>query len=336
MAKIMKTQVCITVDVEFSIAGAFAAPDRYCPLADEPVECKVNGKEQGLGFILDSLARYDASATFFTEALQTAYFGDAPMAKFARRIANAGHDVQLHLHPCWLHFRDENWLQAGFRPNDFCSGKTDAELDEMIRLGIEAFSRWGVQRPVALRTGGFRTDRAVYRAMARAGLDLASNIGLAVCEPEDRALRLWGGHHDIDGVLEVPVLAYRTPGWGLRKQTWRQLAITATSQGEMEALLRASRRNQTPSVVILTHPFEFVRQQGVRYDYLQINHVNQARFLHVLDFLQRNRDDFEVVTFGGCREDWRQAGSIQTSSLQTPVHLALVRAVQNKLNDFAL
>ena len=86
----MKTQVCITVDVEFSIAGAFAAPDRYSPLADEPVECLVDGKEHGLGFILDSLARYDATATFFTETLQTAYFGDAPMAKFAKRIANAG------------------------------------------------------------------------------------------------------------------------------------------------------------------------------------------------------------------------------------------------------
>jgi len=331
----MKTQVCITVDIEFSIAGAFAAPDRYSPLADEPVECLVDGKEQGLGFILDSLARYDASATFFTETLQTAYFGDAPMAKFAKRIANAGHDIQLHLHPCWLHFRDENWRLAGFQPNDFCSGKTDAELDEMIRLGIEAFSRWGVERPVALRTGGFRTDRAVYRAMMRAGLDLASNIGLAVFEPEDQALRLWGGHHDIDGVLEVPVLAYRTPGWGLRKHNWRQLAITATSQGEMEALLRASRLNRAPSVVILTHPFEFVRQKGVRYERLQINHVNQARFLHVLEFLQRNSDDFEIVTFGGRRRDWCQAGTIQTSPLQTPAHLAILRSVQNKLNDFA-
>lgn len=204
----MKTEVCITVDIEFSIAGAFAAPERYAPLADEVVQCRVDGKEQGLGFILDSLAAHGHRATFFTEALQTTYFGDGPMARFAQRIVSAGHDVQLHLHPCWLHFQDERWRQPSFVPNDYCSGRTAAELDQMIQLGIEAFSRWGIARPVALRTGGFRTDRTVYRAMARAGIDLASNIGLAVMEPAEPELRVWGGQHRFDGVLEVPTLSY--------------------------------------------------------------------------------------------------------------------------------
>lgn len=330
----MKTEVCITVDVEFSIAGAFGAPDLYSPLGNEVVECMVDGKEQGLGFILESLARYDASATFFTEALQTAYFGDAPMAKFAQRIANTGHDVQLHLHPCWLHFRDDNWRQAGFKPNDFCSGKTDLELDEMIRLGIEAFSRWGIERPIALRTGGFRTDRAVYRAMARAGLDVASNVGLAVFEPAEQELRVWGGQHVFDGVLEVPALSYRTPALGIGKRNWRQFAITATSKAEIEALLWSARQNGMPTVVVLTHPFEFINQTGFRYDQLRINQINQARFLYLLDFLKRNSNDFEVVTFCDRKNDWRQAGVIDPPSLNTSLRLALMRAMENKFNYF--
>ncbi|MGB3745233.1 MAG: hypothetical protein WBD11_12015, partial [Xanthobacteraceae bacterium] len=67
------------------------------PVAEPMVLGSVGGK--GLGFFLESLAEFGARATFFVETLQTAYFGDEPMGGIARRIAAAGHDVQLHLHP---------------------------------------------------------------------------------------------------------------------------------------------------------------------------------------------------------------------------------------------
>lgn len=331
----MRTEVCITIDVEFSIGGAFGKNKQNTPLSDQVVECVVDGKEQGLGFILDSLARHRLKGTFFTEALQTAYFGDGPMARFAARIAAAGHDVQLHLHPCWLHFFDSAWKQPGFKPNDFCSGRTDAELDEIIGLGVAAFSRWGLPRPVALRTGSFRTDRAVYRAMARAGLDLASNIGLAVSPPAEPELRVWGGQHLFDGVLEVPALSYLTPALpNIGKRNWRLLAITATSRAEIESLLWQARRNGVQSVVVLTHPFEFVSKGSFRYDDLRVHHVNQKRFLHLLDFLRRNNDDFSAVTFGERRSDWRRAGNVPTAPLQSPLRLTVLRAAQNALHDF--
>lgn len=107
-------------------------------------------RRPGLGFILESLARFGQTGTFFTEALQCAYFGDAPMQCSAQRIAAAGHDVQLHLHPCWLHFRNNDWRQPGFTPNDSCAGRTDKELDKMITLGFGAFARWGIPPPITL------------------------------------------------------------------------------------------------------------------------------------------------------------------------------------------
>ena len=107
LPSLMKTrkpiQVCITVDTEFSIGGNFDNP-QLTPVSDPIVLGAVGGKEHGLGFLLDSLAQFALPATFFVEALQTAYFGDEPMGSIARRIADAGHDVQLHLHPCWLHY----------------------------------------------------------------------------------------------------------------------------------------------------------------------------------------------------------------------------------------
>jgi hypothetical protein len=118
-------EVCITVDTEFSIGGNFEDP-ALTPVAEPIVLGSVGGKEQGLGFLLESLAEFGVRATFFVEALQTAYFGDEPMGGIARRIAAAGHDVQLHLHPCWLHYETTERTKPA--PNDSCAGRTDAEL----------------------------------------------------------------------------------------------------------------------------------------------------------------------------------------------------------------
>ena len=73
---VMKTEVCITIDTEFSIAGAFASPQRFSPIGEEIVNCSADGRDEGLGFILETLARFGASATFFIETLQIFYFGD--------------------------------------------------------------------------------------------------------------------------------------------------------------------------------------------------------------------------------------------------------------------
>ena len=330
----MKTEICITVDVEFSIAGAFEMPERYLPLGEEVVNCIIEGHDQGLGFLLRSLARAGIPATFFTEALQTLHFGDEPMGHIARRIADAGHDVQLHLHPCWLHFRDSAWREPGFRPDDSCAGRTDAELDELIGLGLATFARWGLAPPRALRAGGFRADGALYRAMARTGLRLASNIGLGVFQPAEAELRVACGRRMVHDVLEVPSFSYLSTAparpWS---RNWRTLAITATSSPEMDWLLWAARRSGLQSVVILTHPFEFVKKSSFRYSDLRVNHVNQARFSFLLDFLARNRDDFEAITFAQRGPAWLEAGPAEGTPLSVPARYALMRTAQNLLND---
>src|SRR4051812_30223400 len=94
----MRTQVCITVDTEFSIGGAFADP-RLRPVADPMVWCEVGGRSEGLGFMLGCFRKYDIAATFFVEALQRSYFRHDPMHAIAQRIVAEGHEVQLHAHP---------------------------------------------------------------------------------------------------------------------------------------------------------------------------------------------------------------------------------------------
>ena len=98
-----QTQICITVGTEFDVNDSIENPE-LTPIAEPIVLGRFGGKEEGQGFLLDSFAKFGVQPTFFVEALQTAYFGDEPMGSIAIRIAEPGYDMQLHLHPGWLHY----------------------------------------------------------------------------------------------------------------------------------------------------------------------------------------------------------------------------------------
>jgi hypothetical protein len=328
------TQVCITVDVEFSIGGAFAAPDRNEPIGPQVVTCSVGGREYGLGFILETLRAYGLTATFFVEALNSCYFGDGPMATIAERILKAGHDVQLHLHPCWLYFRQTDWKKriAIEPPTDSCAGRTDAELDEMLSVGLETFRRWGVPTPVALRTGNLQVDLAVYRAMTRHGFRLSSNVACAIFRPTDPCLRLLAGHHHIEGIVELPVLTYRD----LSIKGWRHhhnLTIAGTSFQEIELLLEEAHRTQLEPVVLLTHTFEFVNRHNKRYTKLRPHGTNQTRLARLCRFLAEEPNKYSVIRFSDGKDAWIDDHLIHDVELSVPLWATLSRLFTGRIDD---
>ena len=324
------TEVCLTVDTEFSIGGNFADPS-LAPIAEPIVLGAVDGREHGLGFLLDSLAETGVRATFFVEALQTAYFGDEPMGAIARRIADAGQDVQLHLHPNWLRY--EGSADCGERgaPNNSCAGRTDVELDHFFRSGLTAFDRWGVPHPVAVRTGNFQVDRNFYRAAERAGIMVSSSVAMAVHRPSDDRLQLAGGRHCFGSVLELPVFSYSYP-LGYRRRS-RVLCITACSTGEMVSVLRQARDRAISPVIILTHPQEFIKHTDPRYTKLRRNRVNQTRLGRLLRFLKQNKDDFVVLPISHIGADEREDSRYRDPEISVSAVNALVRMVGNGVND---
>ncbi len=327
----MRTQVAITIDTEFSIGGAFADPERRQPVGEANVTCPVGGREQGLGFLLETFARHGTRATFFVEALHTAWFGDEPMGKLVRRMLAAGQDVQLHLHPCWTAFRDPDWRSrlGGGDPDDNCDGRDVADLEALIGDGMAALQRMGAPRPVALRTGNLRADRNVYHAMRRRGLALASNVGLGLNRPADPALQLHGGRHRIDGVLEVPVLTYRQLALGAE----RLFTTTATSTAETESLLWAAREAGVQTVVLLTHPFEFIKGDRLEPSRQRVNRINQRRLARLCAFLAEHDDQFESVSFAEAGPGWLLAPDEPEPRLHAPLLPVLGRMVENKAND---
>jgi peptidoglycan/xylan/chitin deacetylase (PgdA/CDA1 family) len=323
-------EVCITVDTEFSIGGNFENP-ALAPVGEPIVLGSVGGKEQGLGFLLDSLAEFGLPATFFVEALQTAYFGDEPMGSIATRIAEAGHDVQLHLHPCWLYYEGAEERSTKPAPNDSCAGRTDTELDHFFRSGLSTFLRWGLPSPVAVRPGNFEFDTNFHRAAARSGLRLSSSIAVPIYRPIDEHLNLVGGKQRIGEVLELPVFCYTYGIAGHNRL--RPLSITACSSAEIVLVLQRARLHRISPIVILTHPHEYIKRKDFRYSTIRRNRVNQARLRVLLEFLRRNQDDFITLPICAINDDESETAGLDRPAVAVPFRPSVVRMLENGIND---
>ncbi len=328
----MRTKVFITIDTEFSIGGAFDDPHNKRAIGAQNVLCEVDGSSQGLGFMLETFRLHGIRATFFAEALQTTYFGDQPMGDLVRRIADAGHDVQLHLHPVWTYFEHPDWQRhlAVETPVDNMHGRQVAQLAGWMQRGADTFARWGLPAPVALRTGNLMVDRNVYRAMRQVGLSVASNVARAVFEPDERSLRFNAGVRAIEGVTELPVLTYAGLKLGRRHER-KSLTITGSSFGETTFLLERAHASGCPAVVLLTHCHELVK--GDMRAELEPNRLNQTRLAALCRYLRDSSDRFEVTTMDRMAAMCGDAHCEPDPLLAVTARLALGRMLQNKLND---
>lgn len=288
----MITRVCLTIDTEFSIAGAFA--DAACrPVAEPMVWCDVGGSSQGLGFLLSTFKRHRIPATFFVEALQRHYFTDDPMRPIVQCIRDAGHSLELHAHPCWSVFQHADWaerVRRQPRQDDF-HGRGEDDSLALIRQGQQVFRDWGLEPPRVFRSGSLQHDDALYRALARAGIPYSSNVGLAIFDSGDPHYRLYSGAHLRHGVLELPVLTFSDWQLGGRRHL-KSLTIAGTSHAETVWLLAQAQRAGIEQVVILTHPFEYVQSRDPGLRHARRHAVNQQRLLRLCRFLDASRDRF--------------------------------------------
>ncbi|MES2018640.1 MAG: polysaccharide deacetylase family protein [Pseudomonadota bacterium] len=291
----MRTKVCFTIDIEFSIAGAFSDPARR-PVAEPLVWCNVDGRSQGLGFLLDTFKQYDIGATFFVETVHRHHFRHDPMRPISRQIHDAGHEVQLHTHPCWSLFAHDDWWERsrGLRKRDDFHGLDVAQSVALIEQGIATFAEWGLPRPQVFRSGNLQHDDNLYLALQQTGIPYSSNVATAIFNSGLPDYTLYSGSHRRHGVLEFPVLTFCD--WQLgRKQHTRSLTIAGTSLAETRRVLEQARAAGIEQVVILTHPFEYVHSQDSAYARTRRNQLTQARLTGVCQYLHEHNDRFDAV-----------------------------------------
>ena len=329
--RIIKTKVCLTVDTEPSVGGAFAAPGRNNPLLHEPVAGAVNGRSEALGFLIRTLREYGLQATFFVEAMHTAYFGEGVMARYVNDLTDAGQDVQLHVHPCWLSFRNGLPDMDNF-VSDECASHPLERLVEFFGRGKAQLKRWTGEEPVALRTGSFSTSRAVFKAMRQVDLSVASNICVGYAPPAEPDLRFASGVHDVEGVLEFPVTCFRDMG-PRGRGAYRGMQVNACGRWELKALLDAAHRESYPYVIIATHPFEFVKRDSFRYKKIGRNGINQSRLEWLCSYLAMSPDRFEVTTMRALAGEPPLSINETQSELFSGAISSTMRTAQNVIND---
>lgn len=324
------TQICITIDTEFSIAGHFDNPESRKPISTPIVYGQANNGNNGLGFILETFNQYKIDATFFVETANTRYFGDQPMGKVINDIFQEKQDVQLHIHPVWLSFGNDK-DKSTFPRQDSCSGQSYSDLKRVFGVCIESFKRLTGVTPIAIRTGNLQADLTTYQVMRDLGVGLSSNIATGVFTPTDEKLQLDAGRHLIEGVTEVPVLSYQDFNlFGKRHK--KSLQITSCSWPEMKKILSCARSLGIEQVVILTHPFEFFKNSDSTYRHTIRNRVNQDRLSKLCRFINDHDQDFVSANFADNVDTWRRSEDLE-KSIEMPNRYSIGRKVHNKIND---
>ncbi|MYM66717.1 polysaccharide deacetylase [Pseudoduganella sp. FT55W] len=283
-------RVCFTIDTEFSIAGAFADP-ALLPVGAPMVRCETDGRSQGLEFLLACFRRHGMQATFFIETVQRHYFRDDPMRALAWRIAEHGHELQLHVHPCWSVFQYADWPQrvrAQPRQDDLAGRPLDSTVG-LLRQGQATFAEWGLPAPQVFRGGSLQHDEDLYRALAVAGIPYSSNIGLGVYNCGLADYQLCAGRHLRHGVLECPVLTFAD--WPSHLKT---VSVSGTSFAEMRWLLDRAQAAGLELAVILSHPFEYVQSYGDGFRVLRRHAVNQSRLERLCAYIAAHPDRFQA------------------------------------------
>ncbi len=325
-----RTKVVITVDMEPSVAGAFDDPTLR-PLLHEPVAGIVGTRSEALGFLLDTLTSHALTATFFVETVHTRAFSDREMGSYVEILLEKEQDVQLHLHPCWLAYRDGE-LDSSRGRNDNCSDMTTADLAALIVKGCEQIHAWTGRVPTGMRTGNFATSMSVFEAMRAAGLHNSSNICAARFRPAEAELAVAAGAHEFCGIRELPVTCFidRSP---VARGPLRPLQVNAISAAEQITALEQIHARGGGVATIITHPFDFLKQGDYRFSGMRANRVVQRRFAALCRYLDAHRDRFEVVTLD-------QAARSVPTTLMAPIvgHalLSLLRTAVQVVNDYVL
>jgi hypothetical protein len=329
------TRIALTVDTEFSIAGAFRPPYDRTPVTAPFVWCEVDGRSEGLGFILATLGAQRQSATFFVEALHRDSQPADPMRRAVDEIAAAGHDIQLHLHPAWCVFEHSDWparVSANPRQDDFF-GRSHDEVCALIERGQRSFSAWGVPEARVLRTGSLQHDHGVYAACRSMGLLGASNIGVGIWRHPDPRYHLYSGQHALGGVWEAPITSYidlRVAG----RTHLKSLTIQGSSSGELEHLLWQAHARRMPHLVILTHPFEYVIGYDERMHMARRHRRNQAKLRRLCEFIAANSAHFAMTQLTMAMADAAATPRSDNHLLSVPLHRSLPRLFGNSAYEW--
>jgi hypothetical protein len=327
-----KINVFITVDTEHSIGGAFG--DRNLrPVGNEKrVWGKMGAKSFGIPLIMDIAESYGIHLTFFVEVLNKYYFGEEETKEVCEYILNRGHDVQLHLHPCYLNFTLNNPLEKKY--SDFIGAYSSEKQIELIGEAVEILIRDGVPTPIAFRAGCFGANEETLRVLRAVGLLIDSSYNKAYLG--DTCLFDNYQINDLtylNGIWEFPVTNF-VESIKIRPKRLKPLDINGVSFQEMKFALNQAKESGPYNITIILHSFSFIQPYDLQYKVIKPRSHVIRRFQKLCYFLKQNSEFFQVKNFGSLdRDQLDQMSSRSTHNFfQAPAKFTLMRYLQELKN----
>ena len=284
----MRTNVYLTFDVEIW-CGGWNSLDANFPRSFERY---IYGSKYrdccGLPLVLKLLNESKLRATFFVEPLFSARFGLKYLNIIVDMILNAGHDVELHIHPEWVDEASRPLIENCTTKRQHLSEYTYSEQCELIRISLDLLKNAGASNVTAFRAGSFAVNRDTYRALSfnRIFIDSSLNIEHPDSGKDMRGCYDFVRPSMIEDVFVLPMTVFKD-GYG----SLRPAQIGAAGYLELTQLLERAKFENISEVVILSHNFEMMVQGRDIPDL-----VVERRFRRFCHYLELSQESCAVRT----------------------------------------
>lgn len=285
--------VFFTVDVEIWCDGWLNIDAKFAAAFRKYIYGQTSRGNYGLPYQLSVLRHHGLIGVFFVEPLFSTCFGGEALAEITGLLLEGAHEVQLHLHPEWVN-ESKVPLFEGTHPRRqyiWCFSKEQQSI--LIATGIKLLKKAGACNINAFRAGSFALNDDTFSALASNGIHFDSSYNASRFGSESRVMPgvMLMDSIEYRGVFEYPITVYSD---GTR--SLRHVQLTACSCNEIERLLWQALETGRRSFVILSHSFELLNQAQARPDYVVVK-----RFSWLCNFLDKNRDSFNVRGFQGLK-----------------------------------
>ncbi len=238
---------------------------------------------------LELLNRHGLLGVFFVEPLFATRFGQQYLDTIVGLIRNAGHDVQLHLHPEWTDEALEPLIANCASKRQHLIYYTLDEQVALIACGKKMLETARSGPISAFRSGSFAANSDTFEALRRNRILLDSSLNRCHAVSSAEVLR---GHDldpafEVNGVMTYPVTVFQD-GFGID----RPAQVGACSFAEIRDALWSAQRAGAAHFVVVSHNFEMLKPGSVQPDWVVVQ-----RFAQLCAFLAQHRHSFTVGGF---------------------------------------
>lgn len=328
-----RTRVLITVDTEHSIGGAFQNPALKPVGNAKRVYGKIGDLCFGIPLIMDIAEEHSLKVVFFVEVLNKYYFGEDATHEVCNLIMHRGHEVQLHLHPNYLNFREPSPQARIYKDNLY--GYTANQQVALIAEGKALLQKYGIRNPAAFRAGNYGFNRHTLAALKQNGFLYDSSYNRCFLQPTQELDGLIiNDAYMIDGICEMPITNFleRIPLGPLRP---KPLDINGVSTQELIRTLEWALESGWPRhITVILHSFSFIEPRDMQYSQMKPRTHVIKRFRNLCRYLADHRDKFKVTGFSDLTPPDSNDGALSPKFYCMPSTITMLRMTQQLFHRF--